>query len=143
MRGPALHTADEASRRELAGASVRLLLSLLALGLLLVPLVRELPLGRTSRTGLLAWLLVGLGVYWLYAGLGYRALLLVQLGMFSAAATLLSVKALFVGAGVRQFGLLREAARVLLILGGICALANLGAMVIALLARRSPAEPPG
>ena len=79
MLNPATHTADDATPSELWRASIRLLLMFLALALLVVPLLRELPLGTTARTGLLAWLLVVLAVYWLYAGLGYQALLLLQL----------------------------------------------------------------
>ena len=67
---------------------------LLALGLLVVPLIRELPLGQSSRTGILAWLLVALAFYWLSEGMGYRPLLLLQLLVFSVAATLLSAKVL-------------------------------------------------
>src|SRR5215213_4589220 len=48
---------------------------LVALALLVVPLLRELPLGHGTRTGLLAWMLVALALYWLYAGMGYRPLL--------------------------------------------------------------------
>lgn len=135
MRGPALHTAEDASPQELRRASLRLLLALAALGLVVVPLVRELPLGVTGRTGLLAWLLVGLALYWLYAGSGYRALLLAQLGLFSAAAALLSAKALLVIVGVRQFGILRESALVLVVLGAACAVTNLSAMLLTLLRR--------
>src|SRR5829696_2007133 len=93
---PSLHTAEDASPRELWKASWRLLLMLATLGLLVVPLIRELPLGQSTRTGLLAWLLVGLALYWLYAGMGYRPLLLLQLLIFSTAATLLSAKLLLV-----------------------------------------------
>ena len=32
---------------------------------------------------MVAWLLVGLALYWLYAGMGYRPLLLLQLMLFS------------------------------------------------------------
>ena len=93
---PALHTAEDASPRELWGSSWRLLLTLAALGLLVVPLIREFPLGQSTRTALLAWLLVGLALYWLYAGMGYRPLLLLQLMLFSTAAALLSAKLLLV-----------------------------------------------
>jgi len=73
---PALHTAEDASPRELWQASWKLLLLLAILGLLVVPLLRELPVGQSSRIGLLAWMLVALALYWLYAGMGYRPLLL-------------------------------------------------------------------
>jgi hypothetical protein len=105
---------------------------------ILGPLVRSLPLGQTTRTGILAWLLVAMALYWLYAGLGYRPLLLVQLGIFSSAAALLAIKAGLVALGIHSFDLLRAMARILLIVGGACAGANLGMMLIASLLRRSP-----
>lgn len=139
-RGPASHTADDASRRELWAASIRLVVSLTLLALLIVPWLRDLPLGQTTRTGLLAWLLVGLALYWLYTGQGYRALLILQLVLFSTAATLLTAKGLLVGIGVNRLSILRRTARVLVLVGAVCAGVNLGTMVVALL-RRSP--PPG
>jgi len=117
-------------------ASWKLLLTLAALGLLVVPIIRELPLGQSSRTGLLAWLLVGLAMYWLYAGMGYRPLLLLQLLLFSAAAALLSAKLLLVAIDVRSMAVLRHVARGLILVGAGCAIANLGAMLL-LLWRRS------
>jgi len=102
------------------------------------PLVRSLPLGQTTRTGMLAWLLVAMALYWLYAGLGYRPLLLVQLGIFSSAAALLAIKAGLVALGIHSFDILRATARILLIVGGGCAGANLGMMLIASLLRRTP-----
>jgi hypothetical protein len=107
-----------------------------ALGLLVVPLIRELPLGQSTRTGLLAWLLVGLALYWLYAGMGYRPLLLVQLMLFSTAAALLSTKLLLVAIDIDRLAVLRHLARGLILVGAGCAIANLGAMLI-LLWRRS------
>ncbi|MFL5547426.1 MAG: hypothetical protein ACJ8AQ_07715, partial [Gemmatimonadales bacterium] len=91
---PNLHTAEDASPRELWRASWKLLLMLVALALLVVPLLRELPLGHGSRTGLLAWMLVALALYWLYAGMGYRPLLLLQLLLFSGAAAFLTARIL-------------------------------------------------
>jgi len=117
-------------------ASWKLLLTLAALGLLVLPIIRELPLGQSSRTGLLAWLLVGLAMYWLYAGMGYRPLLLLQLLLFSAAAALLSAKLLLVAIDVRSMAVLRHVARGLILVGAGCAIANLGAMLL-LLWRRS------
>ena len=76
------------------------MLWLAALYMLVVPLIRELPLGQTTRTSLLAWLLVAVAFYWLYAGLGVRPLLLLQLFLFSAAAALLTAKLVLVGIGV-------------------------------------------
>jgi hypothetical protein len=132
-REPAPHTAEEASPRELWGASWRLLLTLAALGLLVVPLLREFPLGgQSTRTGLLAWLLVGLAMYWLYAGMGYRPLLLLQLMLFSTAAALLSAKVLLVAIDIHRLTVLRYIARGLILVGTGCAIANLGAMLIAL-----------
>lgn len=133
---PALHTAEDASPRELWRASWKLLLMLAALGLLVVPLIRELPLGASSRTGLLAWLLVGLALYWLYAGMGYRPLLLLQLMLFSCAAALLSTKLLLVAVDVHRMAVLRYVARGLILVGAGCALANLGGMLL-MLWRRS------
>ena len=120
-------------------ASLRLLLWLAALYLLVVPLIRELPLGQTTRTSMLAWLLVAVAFYWLYAGLGIRPLLLLQLFLFSAAAALLTAKLVLVGIGVHRLGLLRQAARVLIMLGAASAIVNLMAMLLALV-RKSAAR---
>ncbi|HEX2637233.1 MAG TPA: hypothetical protein VHL81_08880 [Gemmatimonadales bacterium] len=126
-------TAEEATPGELRRASLRLLLMLLVLGLLVVPLIHELPLGRSTRIGLLAWLLVALALYWLYKGMGYRPLLLVQLLLFSMAATLLSAKVLLVIVDVREVNILRAAARWFVLLGTAFAGANLGGMLVRLL----------
>jgi hypothetical protein len=139
---PANHTAEEASPAELRRASWRLLLMLTALAVLVVPLIRGLPLGQSSRTGLLAWLLVALAFYWLYAGMGYRPLLLLQLLLFSTAATLLSAKVLLVVMTVHRLTVLREIARVLIVMGAVCAVANLGGMLVLLFRRRSAGTPP-
>jgi hypothetical protein len=133
------HTAEEATPAELRRASLRLLLMLLALVLLVVPIIRELPLGQSSRTGILAWLLVGLALYWIYEGMGYRPLLLIQLVIFSAAATLLSAKVILVIADVHQLQFLRSMARVLIVLGAACAGTNLAGM-LARLARQRRVE---
>lgn len=138
MRAPAPHTADDATRSELWRASLRLLLMCLALALLVVPLVRQLPLGQTSRTGLFAWLLVVLAVYWLYAGLGYQALLLLQLVVFSGAAVLLTTKVALVIVGIDRLTILRITARWLIIAGAGLAVINLGSMLLALTRRRPP-----
>jgi hypothetical protein len=135
---PALHTAEDASPRELWKASWRLLLTLAILGLIVMPLIHELPLGQSTRTGLLAWLLVGLGLYWLYAGMGYRPLLLLQLILFSGAAALLSTKLLLVAADVHSLTVLRYVARGLILVGAGCAVANLGAMLLSLWRRSRP-----
>jgi hypothetical protein len=112
---------------------------LAALALLVVPIIRELPLGQSTRTGLLAWLLVGLAMYWLYAGMGYRPLLLLQLVLFSSAAALLSAKLLVVAIDIGRLGVLRYAARGLILVGAACAFANLAAMLI-MLWRRSRSD---
>lgn len=126
------HTAEDATPSELRRASLRLLLMLTALALLVVPIIRELPLGQSTRTGLLAWLLVGLALYWLYEGMGYRPLLLLQLLIFSTAATLLSAKLLLVIVDVNRVTFLRIVARWLILLGAACAGTNLLAMLVRL-----------
>lgn len=138
---PSLHTAEDASPRELWKASWKLLLLLAILGLLVVPLLRELPLGQSTRTGLLAWLLVGLALYWLYAGMGYRPLLLIQLMLFSGAAALLSTKLLLVAVDVHRLTVLRYLARGLILVGAGCAVANLLAMLLLLWRRSRPDSP--
>jgi hypothetical protein len=135
---PALHTAEDASPSELWGASWRLLLMLAILGLLVVPLLWALPLGQSSRAGLLAWMLVVLGLYWLYAGMGYRPLLLLQLMLFSGAAALLTAKLLLVAADVHTLALLRYVARGLILVGAGCAFVNLVAMLLLLWRRSRP-----
>ena len=118
-------------------ASLRLVLWLGALYMLAVPLIRELPLGQTTRTGLLAWLLVAVAFYWLYAGMGVRPLLLLQLFLFSAAAALLAAKLVLVGIGVLRLSLLRRVARVLIMLGAASAVVNLLLMLVAVLKKPS------
>jgi hypothetical protein len=133
LRGPAEHTAEDASPGELRRSVVILLLMLAALALLVTPLLRDLPLlGRSTRTAILAWLLVGLALYWMYAGMGYRPLLLVQLLLFSAAAALLSVKLLLVAVTIDSLTILRWLARWLIMAGAVVAGANLTGMLIAL-----------
>ncbi|MFL5461283.1 MAG: hypothetical protein ACJ8A6_11085 [Gemmatimonadales bacterium] len=138
---PNLHTAEDASPRELWRASWKLLLMLVALALLVVPLLRELPLGHGSRTGLLAWMLVALALYWLYAGMGYRPLLLLQLLLFSGAAAFLTARILLGVMDVSELGLLRAVARGLILIGAGLAGANLLAMLL-LLWRRSRGTDP-
>lgn len=130
---------ERESTSALWGASLRLVLWLAALYMLVVPLIRELPLGQTTRTSLLAWLLVAVAFYWLYAGLGVRPLLLLQLFLFSAAAALLTAKLVLVGIGVLRLGMLRRAARVLIMLGAASAIINLLAMLLAVV-RKSAAR---
>jgi hypothetical protein len=114
---------------------------LVVLALLVVPVIRDLPLGQTTRTGILAWLLVGLAFYWMYAGLGYKALLLLQALLFSAAAMLLTTKAGLVLVGIDRLSILRRTARDLILVGAACAALNL-LMMLFRLARR-PRAPVG
>ncbi|MEA2712890.1 MAG: hypothetical protein QOK27_851, partial [Gemmatimonadales bacterium] len=116
-------------------------LMLAILALLVVPLIRELPLGQSTQTGLLAWVLVGLALYWLYAGMGYRPLLLLQLMLFSGAAALLSAKLLLVAVDVHRLTVLRYAARGLILVGAGCAMANLIAMLLLLWRKSRPGTP--
>jgi len=106
------------------------------LALIVVPLIRGLPLGQTTRTAMLAWLLVGLGLYWLYAGMGFRPLLLLQLLIFSAAAALLSAKILLVAISIERLSVLRRVARALILVGAWTAALNCVAMLLAPLYRR-------
>lgn len=131
MAGPR-ETAEFATPAQLRMRSIQLGLMFVALALIIVPFLRDLPLGQTSRTGLLAWLLVGLSLYWLYSGLGYRPLLLAQLALFSAAAMFLATKVGLVILGVNALSILRRTGKLLIILGAITSLLNLGAMIYAL-----------
>lgn len=129
-------TAENATPGALWRASWRLCLMLAALALLVVPLIRELPLGTSARTAILAWLLVALALYWFYAGMGYWPLLIVQVLLFSGAASLLSAKVLLVLIDVHRLAVLRHVARLLILAGAACAGANLGGMLWALWRRR-------
>jgi hypothetical protein len=138
LRGPAEHTAEDATPGELRRSVVILLLMLAALGLLVAPLLSDLPLlGRSTRTAIFAWELVGLALYWMYAGMGYRPLLLVQLLLFSTAAALLSVKLLLVAVTIDSLTVLRWMARYLIMAGAVCAGANLTGMLVALTWRQA------
>ena len=136
---PERHTADDATPAELRAGLGRLLINLVGLAFIVVPLIRGLPLGQTTRTALLAWLLVALAVYWLYAGLGFQPLLLIQLMLFSAAATFLSAKILLVIVDIDRLSILRRTAKGLIEVGAACAGLNLGGMALALF-RRSRAR---
>lgn len=138
MSVPPPRTAEDATPRELRRASGRLLFMLLVLGLIVIPLVQDLPLGHSTRIGLLAWLLVALALYWLFQGMGYRPLLLLQLLVFSVAATLLSAKVLLVIVDVNKVNFLRIVARWLIVLGTLSAVANLLGMLVGLAQRRRP-----
>ncbi|HSB56169.1 MAG TPA: hypothetical protein VLD58_17530 [Gemmatimonadales bacterium] len=137
-------TAETATPAQLRMRSIQLGLMFVALAFLIVPFLRDLPLGQTTRTGLLAWLLVALSLYWLYSGLGYRPLLLLQLALFSAAATLLVTKAGLVLFGVNALSILRRTAKGMILIGAGISLLNLGAMVYALFhhSQHFPVRPP-
>jgi len=136
MEHEPLHTAEISDAKELKQSSLRLLFWLLVLGVIVAPLIIDLPVGQTTRTGLLAWLLVGLAFYWLWAGLGYQPLLLIQMFLFSAAAVLLTTKAGLVLVGIHRLSILRRSALDLIILGAACAVINLVAMLVALSKRK-------
>jgi hypothetical protein len=135
MTTPSPHTAEEATLPELGRAIVRLSAMLVVLALIIVPLLRSLPLGQTTRTGLLAWLMVAIALYWAFAGLGYRPLLLIQMLVFSVAAMLLTTKAALVLVGIHRLSILRRTARDLILLGAALAVINLGSMLIGLIRR--------
>ena len=80
---------------------------------------------------------MGLALYWMYAGMGYRPLLLVQLLLFSTAAALLSVKLLLVAITIDSVFVLQWMARYLILAGAVCAGANLTGMLLALTWRQS------
>jgi len=138
-----LHTAQEATPRQLLWDSLWLALMFALLALLVVPVIRELPLGQTTRTGILAWLLVVLSFFWLYRGMGFQPLLMVQLLVFSVAAVLLTTKAGLVLIGVDRLSILRRTARLLIQAGAALAVINLVMMLVQLIrrireARRAP-----
>jgi hypothetical protein len=110
----------------------------LALAVLALAVLQGIPLGVTTRVGLLAWLLVALALYWLYAGMGYQPLLLLQLVLFSAAAALLTTKAMLVLVSINRLSVLRRTAQGLVAAGAVIGLINLGAMLVSLLRRRLP-----
>jgi hypothetical protein len=144
MRTLAPDADDEATRPGSWRSILRLGLMLLALALLVVPFLRGLPLGQTTRTGLLAWLLVGLALYWMFADLGYRPLLLLQLVVFSAAAVLLTTKAGLVLVGIDRLSILRRTARAMILVGAGIAGLNLGALLLESVRRKiSPTSADG
>ncbi|HEY7682193.1 MAG TPA: hypothetical protein VH879_06085 [Gemmatimonadales bacterium] len=105
-------------------AGIRLLLWLVALLLLVVSLIQDLPLGMSTRAGLLTILLIGLALYWLFIDLGYRPLLLFQLVLFSTALALIGAKVFLVAIGIHRLSILRRTAFWLVFLGAICGGAN-------------------
>lgn len=121
-------------------ASLWLCLMLLILAFVVVPLLRDLPFGTTTRTGILAWLLVLLALYWLYAGMGFQPLLLLQLVIFSAAAVLLTTKAALVLVGIERLSILRRTAKALIMIGATLAGLNLLALLILPRLRRPRAK---
>lgn len=136
------HTAVEATPRELLWDSARLAVMFVLLALLVVPVIRDLPLGQTTRTGLLGWLLVFLSFYWLYRGLGFQPLLMIQLFVFSLAAVLLTTKAGLVLVGIDRLSILRRTARHLIELGAGLAVLNLVMMLIELIRKTRKGRAP-
>src|SRR5688572_11788731 len=130
MTNPRPYDSNDLSSGEHWRASLWLCAMLLLLAFVVVPLLRDLPFGATTRTGLLAWLLVLLALYWLYAGMGFQPLLLLQLVIFSAAAVLLSTKAVLVLVGVERLSVLRRVARALIMIGAMFAGLNLLALLV-------------
>lgn len=110
--------------------TLRLCVMLALLAFVVVPVLRDLPFGATTRTGLLAWLLVLLALYWLYAGLGFQPFLLLQLVIFSAAAVLLTAKGLLVLLGIETLGVLRRTAKALIMMGAGLSGLNLLALIL-------------
>lgn len=117
--------------------ALKLLAWLVVVAMLVIPLLKDLPLGDTTRAGILAWLLVGIAIYWLFTDLGYRPLLLFQLFFFSAAVACLSAKVLLVSLGVLRLSILRRTAIWLIVFGALCAGANLAIMLLDLVKPRS------
>ena len=114
LSGPAEHTAEEATPGELRRSAFILVLMLIALVVLVLPVLKDLPLGRGTRTGIFAWLLVALALYWMWAGMGYRPLLLCQLLFFSAAAALITAKLLMVAVSIEGLVIMRDMSRLLI-----------------------------
>jgi hypothetical protein len=118
--------------------ALQLLAWLVVVAMLVIPLLKDLPLGDTTRAGILAWLLVGIAMYWLFTDMGYRPLLLFQLFFFSAAVACLSAKVLLVSIGVHRLSILRRAAIWLIVFGALSAGANLAIMLLDLFKPRFP-----
>jgi hypothetical protein len=118
--------------------ALQLVAWVIVIAMLVVPLLKDLPLGDTTRAGILAWLLVGIAIYWLFTDLGYRPLLLFQLFFFSAAVACLSAKVLLVSIGVHRLSILRRTAIWLILFGALCAGANLAIMLMDSIRPRQP-----
>jgi hypothetical protein len=134
------HTAERATPAELRQSTIDLLAMFVVLALLVVPVIRALPLGQTTRTGILAWLLVALSLYWLYAGHGYRPLLILQLALFSIAASLLVTKLGLVLVGTNRLSILRRTAKGLIMAGALTGVVNLGLMLLSLIKRSARSD---
>ena len=132
---------SNAPLRERIRATFELLIMLVLLAWLVVPLLRTLEFfGPTTKTGILAWVLVVCAMYWMYEGLGFRALLLLQLLLFSAAAALLTTKVALVLVGIHRLSILRRVASGLILIGAGLAAVNFLMMLWAVF--RKPVEKP-
>ena len=120
MSAPAANSPEHPLADRLWRAGIRLLVWLVALLLLVVSLIQDLPLGMSTRAGLLTILLIGLALYWLFIEMGYRPLLLIQLFLFSTALALIGAKVLLVTVGIHRLSILRRTAFWLVFLGAIC-----------------------
>jgi hypothetical protein len=132
---PTPRTAENSTPSELWAASFRLAIWFTLLTLLVVPMLRESPLGPTGAAAVLGSLLVVLSLYWMLAGYGYRPLLILQLVAFSTAMVLLATKVALVLVGIERLSILQRAGKGMIILGAACAGINLVAMLIALIRR--------
>jgi hypothetical protein len=121
---------------------LRLLIWLVVILLLVVPLLEDFPLGDTSRAGVIAWILVGVALYWLFTDMGYRPLLLFQLFFFSAAVALLTAKVFLVAIGVYRGPILRRVAIWFILFGAVCAGLNVAISFLDNIRRRSSRIPP-
>jgi hypothetical protein len=122
--------------------SLKLLIWLIVVTLLLVPLLEDFPLGDTSRAGVIAWILVGIALYWLFTDRGYKPLLLFQLFFFSTAVTLPTAKVLLVAMGSDRGPILRRVAIWFILFGAVCAGLNVVFSLVDNIRRRSRATPP-
>lgn len=122
--------------------SLRLLVWLVVIALLMVPLLEDFPLGDTSRAGVIAWILVGIALYWLFTDMGYKPLLLFQLFFFSAAVALLTAKVLLVTIGVYRGPILRRVAIWFILFGAVCAGLNVAISFLDNVRRRAPSRTP-
>lgn len=134
------NSAERATLAELRKSTLDLLAMFVVLALLVVPVIRALPLGQTTRTGILAWLLVALSLYWLYAGYGFRPFLIIQLALFSIAASLLVTKVGLVLVGTTRLSILPRTAKALIMAGALAGVVNLGLMLVALIKRAAAAS---